>query len=357
MSDRIKDRTDETFKWWMGVVEDNYDPTGLDRLRVRVFGYHSPNLSEMPTSTLPWAMMLNAPNASKMTSKPLRGDYVMGFFADGESAQQPIVMGVLNGIPQKEDPENQGFSSKAVFSDIKLKDTVVLPKDLASEPALKVLQSTTSGSTIATTTVPGAKLREPGQATTPRLSHNYQDSIIKTMDDFRTHVCDVKNNVKFQEALQKLQKYIDFQAIRAAIEAVTDGVSASPLATQVVQAIKIIRSYIRMINEFLEFVNDVILVISEYIAYVRQMIQYILSLPAQLAYLFAQCLAELYSALSNALNFSVSSSVGSELISETRGLISDVLTTTQNTQATYSLAQATVEDVKLLVDPKTYSRI
>jgi hypothetical protein len=40
-------------------------------------------------------------NASKMFSSPQYGDWIVGFFLDGENAQQPVMMGVLPGLKMK----------------------------------------------------------------------------------------------------------------------------------------------------------------------------------------------------------------------------------------------------------------
>jgi hypothetical protein len=37
-------------------------------------------------------------NAAKTFSAPSEGDWIVGFFMDGESGQMPIMMGVLPGI-------------------------------------------------------------------------------------------------------------------------------------------------------------------------------------------------------------------------------------------------------------------
>ena len=37
-------------------------------------------------------------NNSKTFSAPMIGDWIVGFFLDGENAQQPVMMGVLPGI-------------------------------------------------------------------------------------------------------------------------------------------------------------------------------------------------------------------------------------------------------------------
>ena len=86
------------FTWWVGTVETRIDPLALGRCQVRIFGWHSTNESELPTEELPWATPMYPINNSKSFSAPMIGDWVVGFFMDGESAQAPIMMGVLPGI-------------------------------------------------------------------------------------------------------------------------------------------------------------------------------------------------------------------------------------------------------------------
>ena len=88
------------FIWWMGEVENRIDPMGVGRCQVRIFGWHTENLEELPTESLPWALPLLPVNNSKSFSAPRVGDWVIGFFTDGLSAQAPVMMGVLPGIQQ-----------------------------------------------------------------------------------------------------------------------------------------------------------------------------------------------------------------------------------------------------------------
>ena len=85
-------------KFWFGVVEDIEDPLQLFRCRVRVAGYHSAEKTEVPTADLPWAHPMYPLNSTRMFSAPQVGEWVVGFFLDGENAQQPVMMGVLPGI-------------------------------------------------------------------------------------------------------------------------------------------------------------------------------------------------------------------------------------------------------------------
>ena len=47
------------FIWFIDVVEDRNDPLELGRVRVRCLGYHTDDLSAIPTSSLPWAHVMH----------------------------------------------------------------------------------------------------------------------------------------------------------------------------------------------------------------------------------------------------------------------------------------------------------
>ena len=85
------------FFWWEGVVEDNLDPTGAGRCKVRVIAHNSPLKSDISTTELPWAypmMPLNNPHGKIVSLKP--GTRVTGFFRDGDVGQDLVMMGTIN---------------------------------------------------------------------------------------------------------------------------------------------------------------------------------------------------------------------------------------------------------------------
>lgn len=86
------------FNWWLGVVENRKDPLGLGRCQVRIFGHHSENLQLLPTADLPWSTAMYPVNNSKSFASPKEGDYIVGFFMDGQNAQMPVMIGVLPGL-------------------------------------------------------------------------------------------------------------------------------------------------------------------------------------------------------------------------------------------------------------------
>lgn len=90
-----------SFCWFTGVVEDRFDPEEMNRVRVRCFGYHSEDRAMIKTEDLPWAtvmMPVTASGTSGIGDSPhglMEGSWVVGFFRDGNSAQDPIIMGTI----------------------------------------------------------------------------------------------------------------------------------------------------------------------------------------------------------------------------------------------------------------------
>lgn len=106
------------FIWWVGQVADpkvwRNDKTRIDngkeawgyRCKVRIIGYHSFDPNELKDEDLPWAHILTsasdgAPAQGGFGKLPLLvgGESVVGFFLDGEEAQQPVVMGCFHRSP------------------------------------------------------------------------------------------------------------------------------------------------------------------------------------------------------------------------------------------------------------------
>jgi hypothetical protein len=104
--------SDKGFKdllWFMGVVEDN-DPSGLGRAKVRCFGFHTEDKTLLPTKDLPWAYVISG-NYSAAITQPQINSWVWGFFLDGKFAQQPMLMGMMMGMPTMPSYPADGFAS------------------------------------------------------------------------------------------------------------------------------------------------------------------------------------------------------------------------------------------------------
>ena len=102
----MKEYYGDDTRWFIGIVKDINDPLELGRIRVRIFGIHSENTSDISDGDLPWASVA-APITEGGTSgigtnlgiKPQAQVY--GIFLDGKSSQLPLVLG---SIPKYERP-------------------------------------------------------------------------------------------------------------------------------------------------------------------------------------------------------------------------------------------------------------
>ncbi len=128
------------FVWWIGQVADpkvwRNEKTRIDngkdawgyRCKVRIIGYHSFSPNELPDEDLPWAHVLTSaadgsPAQGGFGKLPLLvgGESVLGFFLDGEEAQQPVVMSCFHRSPMVVNVKNPNpfepfTGSKGVFA-------------------------------------------------------------------------------------------------------------------------------------------------------------------------------------------------------------------------------------------------
>jgi len=95
------------FVWWTGQVVDNADPLGVGRCKVRIFGWHTDNKSLIPNSDLPWAHPVHSINTPYQFQTLRIGEWVLGFFMDGESGQFPIMFGVIPAIAPASTPKTK----------------------------------------------------------------------------------------------------------------------------------------------------------------------------------------------------------------------------------------------------------
>lgn len=105
------------FQWWVGQVapegtwknnipgipgpDNNHERGFGERYRVRIMGYQTANADEVPDDVLPWAYVMYPVTAggggrgSSQNANITQGNFVFGFWLDGEDSQTPIIMGVL----------------------------------------------------------------------------------------------------------------------------------------------------------------------------------------------------------------------------------------------------------------------
>ena len=122
---REDDYIGQQFTWYTGIIEDIDDPLNLNRVKVRCIGFHSMDKAVLSTDDLPWATVI-----MPVTSASIKGNggnhhlekdsWVVGFFRDGSSAQDPMVMGSVatqtegtQDIPTVSSVDNKVYQSKA----------------------------------------------------------------------------------------------------------------------------------------------------------------------------------------------------------------------------------------------------
>lgn len=90
-----------------GVVEDNDDPLRQGRVRVRAFGFHNEDKTELPTLSLPWATVLQPTTSASMSG--------VGFSPNG---LLPRIMGfwILHGWRILSISNGHGITGRKAFT-------------------------------------------------------------------------------------------------------------------------------------------------------------------------------------------------------------------------------------------------
>jgi hypothetical protein len=170
MNDNDKDFAGKNgFIWWTGVVENRDDPLKMGQCQVRCVGWDADNKMHLPTADLPWAKPLLPVNGTGVYA-PKEGDMVIGFFIDGENAQERVMMGILPSIPLKEaNPQNP-------FADPRTTELSTAPRP----PKSKKYNTDGTGVTITEEDAAGSYPRILDEPSTSRIARNDTKSITKT---------------------------------------------------------------------------------------------------------------------------------------------------------------------------------
>lgn len=109
------------FEWFTGIIKDIKDPEGLNRVKVHCLGFYD----GVDTKNLPWATVVmpvtNASIKGNGGNHHLEeGSWVVGFFRDGPSAQDPMVIGSIatqtdgtKDLPDDASVDNKVYKSKS----------------------------------------------------------------------------------------------------------------------------------------------------------------------------------------------------------------------------------------------------
>ena len=189
------------FYWWLGQVVaskfwiDNNPPLpvgkpdelpGLKRrVKVRIFGYHTAAVSQLTDDDLPWAYCMmpvtaGAAGGGMVQSVNLSGgEFVFGFFLDGEDGQQPVIMGLLDKSSQLTFPKDipdvgffpfQGYTNGLVESRDNIKkggasaSTTVGGKEVSGQAGTTIKQTTADESAAAENSITEVEAEGPSIA-------------------------------------------------------------------------------------------------------------------------------------------------------------------------------------------------
>lgn len=111
------DNAQQSFYWWYANISSIIDSDIKGRVRCRVLNYHSWDTKEIAQKDLPWAHVMLPTTSSAVDGmgenhglKP--GSWVIGFWLDGATAQQPIIIGTWWGDTPKERDGNGGNDTR-----------------------------------------------------------------------------------------------------------------------------------------------------------------------------------------------------------------------------------------------------
>lgn len=252
------------FVWFTGVVEDRQDPLKLGRVKVRIIGWHDFDENMIPTDSLPWAQILHSAVGPRTFTSIKEGEWVTGYFLDGANAQEPVIMGVYPGIISEQTKKVIAKNAQAP------KLPAGLVADVVGEPSLPPMA------------------REKIENTSIDKSNNSQEHVCDITNDLRKDIAIVR--LKFGQLMAAIRKYI-----RALIAAL--GFDPSGEVSKLVSLAKAILRELKYYRDILLEILDYKEVLIEYARRVKAMIDYILSLPAKLAKLLADCLSNFLGAI------------------------------------------------------------
>lgn len=314
------------FVWFTGLVAQVGDKSKLGLVRVRIVGIHSLDESLCPTETLPWAQVLLPPTGAHTTSGPIPGDWVFGFFQDGDFGQIPTITGVFPGI---ESPQ-----SRAVY------------KKVAEIEKSRSTQQSSSNTSQSTSTVPDWEpafdYRTDGADTYPEIKQHEVDTfgyyprtsqIFRELEDatsFRSargvidgtltlinnerlaEACDISEEVKTALAWARLENNVIIKALTTALKAAVlaiAGTDFSGLISQVIYFVKLITRWINWIRAILKYISDWIQVINYVIRKIKAIIAFIMSLPERFLQFLRKCLSYFLSGIARFINGIISSTL------------------------------------------------
>lgn len=178
---------------YTGCVENRLDPLKLGRCQVRVVGVHTHNKSILPTEDLPWAYPMQPITSAAVSGighAPVgfvEGTWVVVMFRDVDM-QQPIILGSIGGIPQKdpifideEDDQSIAIDSITMTAEISEDKTVYPSGVLTTESGNVVTDGSGNPVKTESTTIQGEDKKLAGKVPSSSAKRGI-DAINRAMD-------------------------------------------------------------------------------------------------------------------------------------------------------------------------------
>ena len=243
------------FIWWIGQVPDakfwkgnipnlpQNKPSDLPgfkyRVKVRILGYHTSDLTKLPDEDLPWALVMlpttagSGSGGNSVTPRFSGGEFVFGFFLDGDNGQQPVIIGMLGNSTQtllSKSLPSVGFKPYSGYSSTGksipshgLRTSKEIEKSSTPNAATSVSTGSKGGappvSQSGTTPSPTTSASQEASNSTGDLKTQHQDQQQKNNKEFTlANACkkDTKKKDKIKTAIKNLiraikgaQKYYD----------------------------------------------------------------------------------------------------------------------------------------------------
>lgn len=378
--------------WWTGVIVDRKDPANVGRCKVRIFGWHDENENKVPVSDLPWAQILLPVNNSKSISLPKEGDWVSGYFLDGNNAQMPVIVGVFPGIlttaPRKPTNESEALKvleaqllvekqklvelqknfqtttraklvleQQKVISDLE-KQIAQLKSNLNNKPGTpwqdERKQSEVNNDPVPPTDVVFYVKEEP---TISRLGRGViEGTMVNKQNKDLAHVCDFISEMQKNINLKKYTKALANQ-IREAIRWVMKALGFSDATGQFSWILNTLKAYARELRriqkEIIQPIIDFEKYVLAYITKIRAMIQWILSLPERFLAMLKDCLDRMLKLIAHIMTDTVSGLFEGEGNTNTSEIISAAKDAVNETYNTLNQAGVAVGGAQVVLNVAT----
>ena len=299
--------------WFTGLVAQVSDKSKLGLVRIRIVGVHSLDESLCPTETLPWAQVVLPPTGSHSTSGPVPGDWVHGYFQDGDFGQIPTITGIFPGI---ESPQSRAAYKKV--AEIEQAQGTAPDRQPAFDyrtdggdtyKEVRKYEVDTFNYYPRTSQI----FRELEDATSFRSARGVIEGTLTDINNNRLYeACDISEEVKTALAWARLENNVIIKtlttALKAAVLAIA-GTDFSGLISTVVYYAKLIKRWIDWINDILEYVQDWIQVVNFVVNKIKYIINFIMSLPARFIQFLRKCLSYFLGGVARFLNGVISSTL------------------------------------------------